>query len=106
MRLQVVPFSLVVRDAKENREKKWPREILEATSSHLGVHAAKFFSQFSRHANLSERARTTRVLVVYQFVFSFFEEPNRHFMIAFNKNAITKKATAKSKNAKNKISSR
>ena len=44
--------------------------------------------------------------MVYQFVFSFFEEPNKQFMIALNKNVIIKKETAKTKNAKNKISSR
>ena len=42
----------------------------------------------------------------FQFAFSFFEDPNKQRIIDFNKNMITDKATTKTKNAKNKISSR
>ena len=41
-----------------------------------------------------------------QFAFSFFEDPDKQLITAFNKNLMTDKAKTKIKSVKNKISSR
>ena len=59
-RLRVVPFSSILCDAKENYEKKWPRELLGARRAHLtpGFRAAIFFRGFVlRHARRTKRKR-------------------------------------------------
>ena len=56
-------------DAKENREKTWPREILRASGRPPGFHAAIFFSVVSlrvTHDGLSER-EVTRSLEGFLF---------------------------------------
>ena len=62
--------------------------------------------QYKKKKNYVNLPKNVHVFDYFQFAFSFFGDPDKQLITDFNKNLMTNKTTTKTKNAKNKISSR